>query len=115
MMIECASIGCRVEALVGEAYCTSHIGSSRIPKHRGEYLMVSAIKYPWGEVVTGLRHYHVIQAMALRGIKTPSSYPQGFVSNKGTFYERDAAREIARYALQVEPDFDQTLYSEDLW
>lgn len=80
-----------------------------------ERLVVSAIKYPWGEVVTGLRHHHVIHAMALRGIKTFSSYPQGFVSNKGTFYERDAALEVAKFALQIEPDFDRTLHSEDLW
>ena len=86
-----------------------------MPEVRDEHLVISAIKYPWGEVVTGLRHHHVIAAMAQRGIKTPSTYPQGCVSDRGNFYERGEALEVAKNALQVEPDFDGTLYSEDLW
>lgn len=80
-----------------------------------ERLLVSAIKYPWGEVVTGLRHHHVIAHMASRGIKTPSSYPQGFVSSRGRFYERGEALRVAVESGQVAGSFTDTLHSEDLW
>lgn len=85
------------------------------PERRLERLLASAIKYPWGEVVVGNRHSDVIRVMADRGIKTLSTYEDGFVSDRGTFHNREQARAVAIAAGQVSSDFDRTLYSEDLW
>lgn len=78
---------------------------------------MSAIKYPWGEVVTGKRHYHVIHAMAERGIFTRQAEGcvQGFVGSSGKFYDRDEAKSIAVGSGQIPAEHAGTLYSEDLW
>lgn len=96
-------------------YTPIDIAPAPAPEPVSERLLVSAIEYPWGEVVTGLRHHHVIAQMASRGIKTPSSYPQGFVSSTGKFYERGEAVRVAVESGQVAESFSGTLHSEDLW
>ncbi|GAA1053926.1 hypothetical protein [Dietzia natronolimnaea] len=96
-------------------YTPIDLAPAPAPESANERLLISAIKYPWNEVVTGLRHHHVIAHMASRGIKTPSSYPQGFVSSTGKFYERGEALNVAIESGQVAASFTGTLYSEDLW
>ena len=80
-----------------------------------ERIEVSAIKYPWGEIVTGFRHSDVIKAMALKRIRSGSDCVQGFVGSSGTFYPRDMAMKVAVMAGQVKKAKEADLYSEDLW
>lgn len=57
--------------------------------------MVSAVKYPWGEVVTGRRHRNAYNAMADRGIVNRAGCIEGFVGKSGTFYSRAQAKDVA--------------------
>ena len=81
-----------------------------------EEISCSAVKYPWGEVVSGFRHSDVMNFMAgMKRIITKVEYPQGFITNRGRFVGRHEAAEIARRSGQVPPDFSGELYSEDVW
>lgn len=82
-----------------------------------ETIEVSAIKYKWGEVVTGLRHSDVIKVMADRRIKTNGNNSvQGFVTSSGRFLDRNYAAEHAKIcSKQISEEHKGPLYSEDLW
>lgn len=84
---------------------------------KAEHILCSAIKYPWGEIVTGFRHNHIMKEMANRGIYTAvDGELQGFMSSKGKFYTRSEAVEVARNAGQIPKYFSgKWLYSENLW
>lgn len=78
-------------------------------------LMVAAVQYPWGEVVTARRHRYAYQVMADRGITSRAGCVDGFVGKSGTFYSREDAAAVAVLARQVPSDFGGELNSEDLW
>jgi hypothetical protein len=79
-------------------------------------ILVSAIKYPWGEIVTGRRHHHIIKAMHDRGLKTTQDCVQGFLDDEGLFYTRAQAKKLAMENGQLTSDTEyDALYSEDLW
>lgn len=77
--------------------------------------MVSAVKYPWGEVVTGRRHRNAYNAMADRGIVNRAGCIEGFVGKSGTFYSRAQAKDVAINSNQLSKYHDGQLTSEDLW
>jgi hypothetical protein len=78
-------------------------------------ILVAAVRYPWGEVVTGRRHRNVYEAMALKGIISRDGCAEGFVGRSGTFYTRDEATQVAVAARQVSADHSGPLNSEHLW
>lgn len=62
------------------------------------------------------RHHHVIKHMVDCGIEPPIFGEQGFLTEDGTFVDREEARRIAIEAGQVvNPDHPRELFSEDLW
>lgn len=62
------------------------------------------------------RHHHVIRLMADKGIATPITGEQGFVTSEGKFVRRTIAGQIAIKAGQIEVlKCPPQLYSEDLW
>lgn len=77
--------------------------------------MVAAVKYPWGEVVTGRRHKNVYKAMADKGITNRAGCTEGFVGKSGRFYDREEASAVAVAARQVPSDHTGALNSEQLW
>lgn len=81
------------------------------------YLTDAAIMYPDGDIGIASRHYQVIRLKAQLGKKTDFSRGciDGFVDNKGNFYNREEAKQVAINAEQIPKDFEGTLYSEDLW
>jgi hypothetical protein len=82
-----------------------------------ERIEVSAIRYPWGEVVTGYRHSDIIKFMASKRISSArvSQDEQGFLGTSGRFYTRIGAKSVALAAGQIELSHKGVLYSEDLW
>ncbi|WP_071288557.1 hypothetical protein [Mycolicibacterium llatzerense] len=80
-----------------------------------DVLMVAAVRYPWGEVVTGRRHRYVYKVMADKGITSRAGCVDGFVGKSGTFYSRQDATAVAISARQVTSDHRGDLRSEDLW
>jgi hypothetical protein len=80
-----------------------------------DVLMSSAVKYPWGEIVTGRRHRNIYQSMAAEGIVSRAGCVEGFVGKTGHFYSRAEAKAIAIDAHQVSPNHEGILNSEDLW
>lgn len=78
-----------------------------------EKILASAIKYPWGEVVTGFRHSDVIKAMAAKRLVSHDGI-QGFVTSMGRFVDREEAANIAYEADQIF-EVKHELYSEDVW
>lgn len=80
-----------------------------------DILMVAAVRYPWGEVVTARRHRYAYKVMADRGITSRAGCVDGFVGKSGAFYNRDDAAAVAIGAHQVPSDFRGELSSEDLW
>lgn len=80
-----------------------------------DVLMVAAVRYPWGEVVTGRRHRYVYKVMADKGITSRAGCIDGFVGKSGTFYSRQDATEVAIRAGQIASDHRGDLNSEDLW
>lgn len=62
------------------------------------------------------RHHHVIHLMASKGLKTPITGEQGFVTSDGEFVRRTPAGRIAIKAGQIkELKWPPQMYSEDLW
>lgn len=80
-----------------------------------DVLMASAVKYPWGEVVTGRRHRNVYNAMADKGIVSRSGCIEGFVGKSGRFYSREQAKDVAILARQLSQYHEGQLNSEHLW
>ncbi|HEY9267081.1 MAG TPA: hypothetical protein VIQ11_21005 [Mycobacterium sp.] len=80
-----------------------------------DVLMVSAVKYPWGEVVTGRRHRNVYKAMADKGIVSRVGCIEGFVGKSGRFYSREQAKGVAIESKQLSRYHEGLLNSEDLW
>ncbi len=79
-------------------------------------LVNSAIKYADGTIETGRRHCDVIALMAKVGVYTRSDNSiQGFVDNRGQFYDREQARKVAIKSGQLPKHFEGEVYSEDLW
>ncbi len=80
-----------------------------------DVILVAAVRYPWGEIVTGRRHRNVYEAMALKGITSRDGCEEGFVGRSGTFYTREEATQVAVSARQVAADHTGALNSEHLW
>jgi hypothetical protein len=81
-------------------------------------IIAAAIKRD-GIVFTGVRHGHIIKSMVDVGFLTDMNKPvlgheQGFIDERGEYWNREESRQIAIYAGQIKPDHG-TLYSEDLW
>ncbi len=83
-------------------------------------LIAAAIQFK-GITFTGTRHGDCIGTIANTGFGTEADKPltdknstQGFIDDKGVFYSREDARDIAIQCNQVPWDHG-TLYSEDLW
>lgn len=77
-------------------------------------ILVAAVRYPWGEVVTGRRHRNIYEAMSLKGIIRRDGC-EGFLGRSGTFYTREEATQVAISAGQISKDYRDPLNSEDLW
>lgn len=82
---------------------------------QADVLMVSAVKYPWGEIVTGRRHRYVYVAMGDKGIVDRTGCVEGFVAKSGTFYSREQAKDVAIASRQISPHHEGPLNSEHLW
>ncbi|MEN4476207.1 hypothetical protein [Mycolicibacterium cosmeticum] len=80
-----------------------------------DVILVAAVRYPWGEVVTGRRHRNVYEAMALKGLTSRDGCDEGFVGKTGTFYTREQATQVAIAARQAPRDLSGPLNSEHLW
>lgn len=80
-----------------------------------DVILVAAVRYPWGEIVTGRRHRNVYAAMALKGITSRDGCEEGFVGRSGTFYTREEATRVAVSARQVAADHTGALNSEHIW
>jgi len=82
-------------------------------------VIAAAIKFN-GVVFTGDRHGHIIKYMVQIGVLKDMKRDkildkhQGFIDEKGEFWDRDESRRIAIVAQQVWHDHG-VLYSEDLW
>lgn len=71
-----------------------------------------------GIVVSGYRHGSIIAAMGSFNIKThasPELCEQGFLTDKNRFLNRKEARELVIQTGQCVPEFNNELYSEDLY
>jgi hypothetical protein len=71
-----------------------------------------------GIVICGYRHGSIIAAMGQHNIKTPASpefCEQGFLTDKNRFLNRKEARELVIQTGQCVPEFNDELYSEDLY
>lgn len=71
-----------------------------------------------GIVVCGYRHGSIIAAMAKCNVKTYASTEfceQGFLTDKNRFLNRKEARDLVIQTGQCIPEFEDYLYSEDLY
>ena len=71
-----------------------------------------------GVVISGHKHGSIIAAMGSFNIKThasPGLCEQGFLTDKNRFLNRKEARELVIQTGQCVPEFDNELYSEDLY
>ncbi len=70
-----------------------------------------------GKIYTGRRHCNIISDMVHNyGCKPPIRQDeQGFVNDKGQFYYRLEAIDIAIESGQIDPNFNGVLLSENLW
>lgn len=78
-------------------------------------ILVAAVRYPWGEVVTGRRHRNVYESMALKGITSRDGCVEGFCGRSGKFYTREEATPVAISAGRIPKDHRDPLRSTDLW
>ena len=108
---------------VGDAYCLTTDGSAvgEIPPERILAVAIRETEDPASEVWVErapARHYHVIHRMALCGVPTPVDGPQGFITNRGDFVDRERGLAIAKQAGQLRKDREvhtRELFSENLW
>lgn len=93
-----------------------------VPATTYRRIAAAAIQGPWGiiyQVQPPGRHHHVIKQMIEGGFTPPITYPQGFVTDRGEFVDREVAKVIARIAGQIirhsGGENNPELYTEDLW
>jgi hypothetical protein len=79
-------------------------------------LILAAIKRN-NRIITDKRHYLCIRkAIKLYNWKKPIlAREQGFVDEKGNYYNRKEAKQHAINCRQISPNYQKILISEDLW
>lgn len=77
-------------------------------------IVLSAIMYPNGEIVTAKHHYQIVWVQAQFGITSDDAI-QGFIDHTGEFYIKPEAKKLAIESGQLKPSFKGELQSEDLW
>jgi uncharacterized protein (DUF169 family) len=81
-------------------------------------IICAAIKITDDVVAVGIkpaRHCDIIRALAHTGYPTPIDGEQGFLTDKGEFLDRAAAKDHAQLSGQVKETEFRQLYTEDLW
>lgn len=70
-----------------------------------------------GKIYTGRRHCEIIEDMVLNhDCEIPIKVDeQGFIDDKGEFYSRFKALQLAKRSGQIPLEFNKKLLSEDLW
>lgn len=69
-----------------------------------------------GFVLGGWRHGSILSSAKAALISTPAKFQtQGFLTDKNRFLDRKQALDLVKETGQCTPEFDDELYSEDLY